>query len=269
MTAHLWITYAWSDNIEGDFDYLVYELENAGIPALYDKIALIPGRRLWDQIAEKIDKEHLSGWAYLITPNSLASEACKEELSYALQRALDAKGYVFPLIGLIHNVSIENIPMALRVRLCVNLENPDWIEQIRAGISGQPPKLIPKPQSSLIVKIHNPYLGDSHNVAVEFRPRFGELTYWRIGYPANNARPVRWGSGPANGYGISGISQSCIEGKIVISNEQMNFVGCGNTISPSTSAYIVFKDNLPNILFFGLSKEAFSTTMSLQIFYIQ
>ena len=71
MTSRLWITYAWLDNIEGDFDYLVQELEKAGIPALYDKIALIPGRRLWDQIADKISLEDLSGWAYLITPNSL------------------------------------------------------------------------------------------------------------------------------------------------------------------------------------------------------
>ena len=73
MTSRLWITFAWLDNVEGNFDYLVQELGRTGIPALYDKIALIPGRRLWDQIAEKISKEALSGWAYLITPNSLSS----------------------------------------------------------------------------------------------------------------------------------------------------------------------------------------------------
>jgi len=41
----LWITYSWADNDEGDFDYLIQELEKAGIPAICDKIALVPGRK--------------------------------------------------------------------------------------------------------------------------------------------------------------------------------------------------------------------------------
>lgn len=268
MTSRLWITYAWLDNVEGNFNYLVQELERTGIPALYDKIALIPGRRLWNQIAEKISKESLSGWAYLITPNSLSSEACKEELSYALQRALETKGDVFPLIGLLHEVSIKDVPSPLRVRLCVNLANPDWIEEIRAGIVGQPPRRTPQQLSPLIVKIHKPYLGDSSKLAVEFRPRFGELNYWRIAYPSSNPRHIMCGPGPANGYGISSVMQSYIEGKVVVGGVEMNFVGCGNALSPSTSAYIVFKGGLPQKLFFGQSKEAFGTDMNGQIFDI-
>jgi hypothetical protein len=269
MISQLWLTYAWMDNLEGDFDYLVQELEKAGIPALYDKIALIPGRRLWDQIAKKISKEPLSGWAYLITPNSLSSEACKEELSYALQRALEAKGEVFPLIGLLHRVSIRDVPLPLRIRLCVNLANPDWIEEIRAGVIGQPPQHVPEPQSSLIMKIHQPYLGDLSNIAVEFRPRFGELNYWRIAYPSSHPRHIMCGPGPANGCGITSFMQSYIEGKVVVGGVEMNFVGCGNALSPSNSAYIVFKGLLPQKLFFGLSKEAHGTNMSGQIFDIQ
>lgn len=119
MPDPIWITYSWADNDEGDFDYLVQELEKAGISALYDKIALIAGRRLWQQIATKIEKEPLSGWAYLITPQSVSSEACQEELGYALQRALETKGKEFPLIGLLHQVSIKDVPLALRIRLCV------------------------------------------------------------------------------------------------------------------------------------------------------
>jgi len=129
MTKPIWLTYAWVDNDEGDFDYLVQELEQANIPTTYDKIALIPGRRLWAQISETISNQPLSGWAYLVTPNSLDSLACQEELAYALQQALETKGDEFPLIGLLHNVSIRDVPMALRVRVCVNLANPDWIEE--------------------------------------------------------------------------------------------------------------------------------------------
>lgn len=255
----LWITYAWVDNDEGDFDFLVQELGRNDIPALYDKIALVPGRRLWSQIADKISHEPLAGWAYLVTPNSISSNACQEELAYALQRALDTKGEQFPLIGLLHGVSIRDVPLALRVRLCVNVKNPDWVEEIRAAILGQPPRRLVEEQGPYIIKVHNPYLRDPNAIAVEIRPRFGELTYWRIGYPVEGPRPSAWGSGPANGGGISAVTNQVMEGVrgIQVQGIPMEFVGAGNTLSPSTSAYIVFQSQTPSKLFFGVAKEAF------------
>ncbi|MCH7578037.1 MAG: toll/interleukin-1 receptor domain-containing protein, partial [Chloroflexi bacterium] len=88
----LWITYAWKDDEGGDFSWLVQELEALGITVIYDKRALIPGRRLWGQIGRKITRSPLSGCAFLLTPNSLNREGCKEELEYAVSRALKAKG---------------------------------------------------------------------------------------------------------------------------------------------------------------------------------
>ena len=49
---------------------------------------------------------------------------------------------------------------------------------------------------------------------------------------------------------------------------QMDFVGAGNTLSASTSAYVVFKGQLPGKLFFGISREPFSTEMSGNVFSI-
>jgi len=263
----LWITYAWVDNDEGDFDFLVQQLGSNGVPALYDKIALVPGRHLWSQIADKISNEPLAGWAYLVTPNSISSNACQEELAYALQRALETKGEEFPLIGLLHEVSIRDVPLALRVRLCVNLANPDWMEEIRAATLGQPPGRPVEEQSPYVVKVHKPYLRDPNAIAVEIRPRFGELTYWRIGYPLDGPRPSAWGSGPANGGGIAGIRNQTMEGvRIEIQGIQMEFVCAGNTLSPSTSAYIVFQNSTPNRLFFGVAKEAFSLDMQGMLF---
>ena len=265
----LWITYSWADNDEGDFDYLIQELEKAGIPAIYDKIALVPGRKLWSQIAKRITEEPLSGWAYLITPQSLSSAPCQEELGYALQRALETQGEEFPLIGLLHQVSIRDVPLALRIRLCINLANPDWVEEIRAATLGHPPRISPQEQSPLVVKIHKNYLGDPNATAVEFRPRFEELTYWRIAFPADGPRPSSWGSGPANGGGISTMTISRIEGKgLEVLGIQMDFIGAGNALSASTSAYVVFKGQLPDKLFFGISREPFSTEMSGNVFSI-
>ena len=42
MGNRLWIAYAWADNVEGDFDYLVQELERVGLDARYDRVELTP-----------------------------------------------------------------------------------------------------------------------------------------------------------------------------------------------------------------------------------
>ena len=219
-------------------------------------------RRLWAQVAKKIEDEPLSGWAYLVTPHSLSSEACQEELAYALQRALESKGEEFPLIGLLHHVSIGDVPLALRVRLCVNLANPDWIEEVRAGVLGQPPRRTTEQQSNLVVKVHRPYGNDASKVAVEIRPRFGELTYWRIAVPADGPAVVALGHGPANGGGLAPVQSATLEGTIEISGIPMRFVGAGDALSAAASAYAVFDGEMPARLFFGTSREAFGTDMT-------
>jgi len=40
MGNRLWIAYAWADNVEVDFDYLVQELERVGPDARYDRVEL-------------------------------------------------------------------------------------------------------------------------------------------------------------------------------------------------------------------------------------
>jgi hypothetical protein len=259
MTDPLWITYAWVDNEEGDFNYLVQELEKAGIHTLYDRISLVPGRRLWAQISERITSHPLSGWGYLLTSNSLASLACQEELSYALKRALATKGNEFPLIGLLHKVSIHDVPMALRVRLCVDLTNPDWIEEVRAGVYGVPPHRALASQDPFVVKIHKNYLGQPGAHAIEVRPRFGEITYWRLAFPSNGPQPIRWGVGPANGGGISGRSSDVIEGEYSdIEGAPMKFYGAADRLTASISSYAVFVGELPEKMFFGVAKEPFA-----------
>lgn len=258
MNGALWISYAWSDNDEGDFDFLVQELADAGIAATYDKIALVPGRKLWAQIADRISSDALSGWAYLLTPRSIASAACQEELSYALHHAHETTGQEFPLIGLLHGVSIRDVPLALRVRLCVSLANPDWIEEIRAALTGRTPQRAAPAQNPFVMKVCQNYLGRSDQVAIEIRPRFGELRYWRLAFPTSGPQPVAWGTGPTNGGGIGGTRRDVIEGECeIIAGTRMKFFGAGDPISASTSVYAVFCRELPEICFFGVAKEPF------------
>jgi len=253
----LWITYAWVDDEEGDFTYLVQELRGVGVEATYDKIALVPGRRLWEQIGNKIMNEPLKGWAYLLTPNSITRETCKEELAYALYRALTEKGGDFPLIGLVHGVEIDDVPAALKVRLCVNLADPNWRELILAGVQGQPPKATTQQASTFVWNVHQGYGGNPSHIAVEVRPRFGSIMYWRFIVP-RSASIVNWGHGAANGGGIAGVQTMSIEGgECNAEGVPCTFFGAGDALSPSVSAYVVFERALPQFVAFGQAREAF------------
>ena len=180
---NLWITYAWADNANSDFTFLTQELHRAGIHASFDRVSLVPGRDLWEQIATRLVDPHLDGWAYLLTQASLASNACKEELSYAITRAICSRGRAFPLIGLLHGVDIADVPLALRARLCVSLANPDWREAVLAGLQDRPPLTDTPAATKYCWALHPNYLSDPKTIAIEVRPRFGEVMYWRLSVP--------------------------------------------------------------------------------------
>jgi hypothetical protein len=81
--AAAWITYAWKDNEQGDVDFIVQELVRAGLVMKLDRWNLQAGRRLWEQIDRFItDPNECDAWIFYATQNSLASEACREELAY-------------------------------------------------------------------------------------------------------------------------------------------------------------------------------------------
>jgi hypothetical protein len=253
----VWITYAWKDNEEGDFSYLVQELSAVGVEAKYDRIAIIPGRDLWDQIANEIANGDIDGWAYLITPNSLASEPCREELAYALSRALNTRGRNFPLMGLLHGVRIQDVPPALKVRLCVSLANPNWKEEIKAGIEGRPPQVPSAPQTQYVWRIHQGFGGVAASTAIEVRPRFGEIMYWRFAVPTS-ASVTSWGHGPSGGGSISGSKSLVVKGGAgaLMNGTPINWFGAGDRLSPGISAYVVCNEAVPEFIAFGLASEA-------------
>lgn len=254
-SPELWITYAWKDDEEGDFRFLVQELAQVGVKVTYDKVALVPGRRLWEQIAHTITTGPYDGWAYLLTLNSIESDACREELAYALSRALKAKGGDFPLIGLLQGVPIDEVPPALRVRLCVSLASPDWKKEILAGLEGRPPQRVPGRVSNFVFRIHRNYQGNSAAVAVEIRPRFAQVMNWRIAIPSAAKPPVTWGFGSAGGGPLSMVMSAALEGSTTIDGGEVAFFGAGDPLSPSVSAYAVFEGDLPSQVFFGVAES--------------
>lgn len=89
----LWLTYAWKDNEDLNIDHVIGALKSDEMDVNYDRIQLVAGRRLWDQIDSAItDPTSCQGWAIYATRNSLESEPCQEELAYALDKNFTPKG---------------------------------------------------------------------------------------------------------------------------------------------------------------------------------
>jgi len=40
----LFLTYAWVDNADEDFDFIVQELQRSGVKVHFDRVAVVPGR---------------------------------------------------------------------------------------------------------------------------------------------------------------------------------------------------------------------------------
>jgi hypothetical protein len=139
----VWLTYAWKDNDHRDVDYFAQELETAGLEIKLDRWNLRAGERLWDQIAGFISEPAKSdAWMIFATTHSLSSEPCREELSYALDRALSVRGEAYPIIALFPS-SIDStiLPPALRVRWCVSATERDWKERIVAAAQARDPNM--------------------------------------------------------------------------------------------------------------------------------
>lgn len=197
----------------------------------------------------------LGGWAYLLTQNSIASEACREELAYALYRALQ-RGNSFPMIGLVHRVPIDTVPVALKVRLCVDLRSCNWVEQVKAGLENRSPASTAAPTSPYVFRVHRNYMGVQGQTAVEIQPHLGEYPYWRIAYPSSSHPTVK-GTGPSGGRGIGGVAFNLIEGTVQINGVDHSFHGEGTPLSPAMSAYIAFIGDLPLLLYIGFAGDAF------------
>lgn len=199
----VWITYAWKDNVNGDVDFVAQELKDEGLDIRLDRWNLKAGERLWEQISEYIQNHNKSDcWLFFATQNSLNSEPCKEELAYALDRALEERGQQFPIIALTKpNVDHEMLPTSIKTRLYISLTDPDWKQRIKAAAERQEPNIRTQKISPFYCKVHNiSDKNDSHNYAIEMRPRAGIWGPFIVAFPFDEKdamKPDLW-RGTAN-----------------------------------------------------------------------
>ncbi len=246
----LFLTYARLDDAEGDFSWLVQRIERAGLDVLFDDRVVVPGRRLWPQIEAAIVDEGTDAWGWLLTPNSVSREACREELEYARLRTLNARGEGFPLIGLVDRVPAEQLPLAIRSRLYVDLKAPQWVDRVVAGVEGRIPCLPQQHLENYHWTVHRNYEDDPEAIAVEVRPRFGSIPYFAILAPMPGPELV--GTGAAGGGSVSGVAPDSNEWEDVeIFGEKAKIDAMRGPVDPAMSAYAIFRGRIPSWVAFG------------------
>jgi hypothetical protein len=249
--ATVWLTYAWKDNEGGDVDFVAQELRKAGIEVNMDRWSLRAGERLWGQIAGFIQDEAQSdAWVLFATQRSLGSEACREEVAYALDRALGARGEAFPIIGLFNGPFDETlVPAAVRVRLCVSISEPGWEERIRAAAEGRDPVVQRPHLDPFEVRIHPP--GADGKIAIELRPRAGTWSPFAAAVPwreKDHLNPVLL-HGPAGRLPQGGVLMMTGEGKS--GDGQWWFKFAQNEATPTQSYYLLV-NAVPSKIVFGV-----------------
>jgi len=248
--SSVWITYAWDDNKYRDVDFVAQELVRAGLEVKLDRWNLGAGKRLWEQIEHFIQDPSLSdGWVLYATQISLGNEKCKEEFAYAMDRALGKRGGDFPIIALFPaSVDTELIPAGIKIRLFVNITDPDWKERVVAAVQRRAPLTTRTVVEPYAFTVHQ----SGEQQVIEVRPRGGTWSPFIAGIPIAEKDTVspHLGFGAAKRIPGAFILMSCGEGA---SNDgKLWTMTAGNEATP-TQSYYIFCKKLPSLLIFGVN----------------
>ena len=248
----VWITYAWADNQERDVDFVAQELRGIGLEVKLDRWNLVAGKRLWDQIANFITSPTESdAWLLFATQNSLASEACREELAYALDRALSTRGADFPIIALFPS-TVDNalIPPSIRVRLFISLSDPDWKERAVAAVERRLIAITSDSLQPFVARSLSP-VPQPFKYVLEFRPRAGVWNPFIFAVPVQESESVGMAirNGPPGRVPpVAGMVMSRGEGT---SDDGKWSFFLGYEAATPTHSYYAFLREMPSTLGFG------------------
>ena len=249
--ATAWITYAWKDNEHGDIDFIAQELMREGLAIKLDRWNLQAGRRLWEQIEIFItDPKQCDAWIMFATQNSLASESCREELAYALDRALSSRGGTFPIIALVPSHAEGGLlPASLKTRLYVDLSDPDWKSRIISAANNSQHAVSAPELTPYVMQIHPP--PPTFQLLVEVCPRAG------VWYPFATCVPVREKDevglalrGGPRGF-IPPLEGLNIAGGTGVSDDGQWYIETGYQAASPTHSYFLFYKKIPSTIAFG------------------
>jgi hypothetical protein len=249
----VWISYLSPCAEEKDFSFLVSQLKDVKIEAIYTSLQLQPEMRLWQRIVQRLVSIDCDGWVYILTHPFLTNRTCTDELTAAIDQMLPHIGSNFLLAGLLHGVGVQHVPPALRIRPCFSLGDPDWKQRLAGALKNHAP--LQRPETARVEtrfhwKVHPCYGGNPALTAVEVGPRIESIQYWRFAVP-KSVRTARWGVGAAGGGEISPIKFAVAKGYARYGSADVAWFGAANGISKTESAYVVFAGALPEFVCFG------------------
>ena len=252
----VYISYASVDNDRGDVEFVAQQLEGAGLSVAIDRWKVGAGLRHWEQIEHLIKGS--DAWIIYATAKSLSNENCKEEIAYALDEALKARGKGFPIIGLFPgSVDEDLIPKVIKVRSHVTLTDPDWQERIKASAEGREPTIRKIGMEDYVLNITDFTEQGGHRKAIEVRPRAGIWAPCFFGILMSEKEKLQ----PTILAGPSGEVPTVAETNMAESDgndgkgNRLYFIICYNGATPTQSCYLLC-NSLPNALIFGEWKRS-------------
>jgi len=248
----LWLTYTWKDNEDQNLDYIVQELDKLDLTVKFDRRNLIQGQRLWDQIGAQISDHNLcEAWGILLTGNSLKSGPCMEELAYALDRAIEAKGEQFPMFALMTNsITSKDLPPSLKARLCIPLINNDWKKQVEAACHQRTTGFTPQNLSDFVMTEHI----TDNGFCLEIRPRFDRIAPVAIVVDIDeklSGNVFDSSLGPAGRVPTGFVAHSRIDSETTLTDGNKAWVWGADNETNSTYSYFLFYKSRPKRIWFG------------------
>jgi hypothetical protein len=264
----LWVSYPWVGSEERDFRYLIPQLQNANVEAVYDSFQLMPDSRLWPRIMQRLLSIGFNGWMYILTHQCCTRKAYTDELTSAIDQTLLHLGPSFPMIGLMYGIGNNLVPPNLRILPCISLGDPDWKNQVSKALKkdmsqGQHGK--PR-EKRFVWELHPCFDGNPSLTAIEVHSRGQAIKFWRFAVP-KSVSLVRWGQGPAGGKSISRnrLDEACGAGKYA--NCDINWFGASDVVSNTESAYAVFSGSLPEFICFGPAQAPSGPPAQMEILW--
>jgi hypothetical protein len=262
-----WISYPWMNREERDFAYLVSQLKEANIDAVYESLQLSPDRHLQERAIQRLHSVGVKGWLYILTHQCFTRKECSLELTAVMQHAMRCLGPDFPMAGLLYGISLQHVPASLRIHPCISLADSNWKQQLldifklHESQSGSCAD-----DANFVWKIHARFCGDPSMTAIEVHSKDESIEYWRFAIP-KDTRPIAWGQGPSGGRGLSHTRSGEASGSGKYANQDISWFGAADVISKTESAYIVFCGPLPEFICFGPAKGPFGPPGKMEVYW--
>jgi len=106
----LWISYPWIASEERDFRYLIPQLKDTNIEAVYDSFQLMPDTCLWQKIVSRLATSGLMDGCMCLLINALLAEIYGRAVGAIDQTRLRIAPD-FPIAGLLYGITPSMSPL--------------------------------------------------------------------------------------------------------------------------------------------------------------